>query len=678
MRFSHFEKGKIMSVFDADIVLISPLSYCKIKKNVGRIVMIYYVSPQGSNTNSGEKSAPFKTINYAAQIAKAGDTVKVFGGEYREWVSPKNSGTEKSRIVYEAVEGEHPIIKGSEIVTDWENLEGAVWKKVISNELFGDYNPYKEKVCGDWFMQPVDYDVHLGEVYINGRAMYEAPSMDDIYSPKKRFSGEGFNENTVKYPDETVYVWLAEVDEEATTIFCNFGEFNPNENRVEINVRKCCFYPTKTGRNYITVRGFEMAHAACPFTPPTSDQIGMLGANWSRGWIIENNHLHDAKCSALSLGKEASTGDNDHYHTLRKAGYTYQKEAVFAALCMGWSKETIGSHLVQNNHIHHCGQNGIVGHLGCVYSTIRHNHIHDISYKQEFFGYELGGIKLHAPIDVVIENNLIHGCAYFGTWLDWQAQGTRVTKNVYYDNGADVIIEVSHGPCTVDNNLFLSDANLGNSAQGTAFVHNIFAGSLNCTTHFDRQTPYHFPHSTMVKGCEPTYGGDDRLLNNIFMGQAPDDSSYWKPFAACYDAYSIPEDYYEKLKPLASQDLGAYIKVPQPVWLEDNVYSGTTTPSKNERGGIVTKDLRGEISEMEGEWQLTLSVSEDAVNKMCKAVTTQRLGTPRLTEAPYDNPDGTPIDFDIDLLGNMRKDGSIAGPFAKLSAGTQKITVWKE
>lgn len=81
--------------------------------------------------------------------------------------------------------------------------------------------------------------------------------------------------------------------------------------------------------NYITVRGFEMAHAATPWEPPTAAQPGMIGPNWAKGWIIENNDLHDAKCSAVSLGKEVSTGDNDFSKWQRKPGYQYQMEAVF-------------------------------------------------------------------------------------------------------------------------------------------------------------------------------------------------------------------------------------------------------------------------------------------------------------------------------------------------------------
>ena len=134
-------------------------------------------------------SKPFRTINHAAQIAVAGDTVRVFGGTYRERVSPKNSGEENARITYEAVEGEKPIIKGSEIVTDWEHVEGTVWKKVIPNSYFGDFNPYATALFGDWLINPDAYSVHLGDVYIDGKSMYEASSKEDLYEAPVREYG---------------------------------------------------------------------------------------------------------------------------------------------------------------------------------------------------------------------------------------------------------------------------------------------------------------------------------------------------------------------------------------------------------------------------------------------------------------------------------------------------------
>lgn len=126
--------------------------------------------------------------------------------------------------------------------------------------------------------------------------------------------------------DRTRYVWHAEVDENAgtTTIWANFQGADPNEELVEVSVRRTCFFPSRNHVNYITVRGFEMAQATGDWAPPTSQQWGMIGPNWSYGWIIEDNVLHDAKFSAVSLGKEISSGDNEWAKTERKTGYQYQ------------------------------------------------------------------------------------------------------------------------------------------------------------------------------------------------------------------------------------------------------------------------------------------------------------------------------------------------------------------
>lgn len=641
----------------------------------------YHVAKYGSDKNAGTEIAPFLTIQRAANIAVAGDTVTVHEGEYREWVDPKNSGVDNgNRIIYEAAKGERVVIKGSEIVTDWENVDGTVWKTVISNSIFGDWNPYVRIIEGDWHISPQEYKVHLGDVYINGKSMYEATSKKELFTTPRRINGVNFfRKDSLPFPNDSIYQWLAEVDDQNTTIYGNFHEFDPNCELIEINVRKCCFFPTETGRNYITVRGFEMAHAACPFVPPTSYQWGMLGVNWSKGWIIENNHLHDAKCSAISLGKEKTTGDNLHYQTLRKSGYTYQKEAVFAALRIGWSKENIGSHIVRNNLIHDCGQNGIAGHMGCAFSLIEHNHIYNISTKQEFYGHELGGIKFHAPIDTVIQDNNIHNCSTFGIWLDWQAQGTRVTKNLFSKNGNDLKIEVTHGPCSVDNNVFMSEFNLVDAAQGTAYVHNIFTGNVNHYKIKNRSTPYHFPHTTEVMGCEMVYGGDDRFMNNMFMGLDKKDWGFLCNFTEKYNEYCLPEEYIGLVKATGfGTDHEECDEVPQPIVIEGNVYSGVAVPHRAEKGHITVSDLTCELKENNGEWALEINVPEEVTKMNCRPVTTECLGSPRITEAPYVNPDGTPIDFTVDLVGNTRNGNVIAGPFVALKPGKQIITVWKE
>ena len=104
--------------------------------------MIYHVSVHGCDAAAGTPEAPFRTIGRAALAAKPGDTVQVHSGEYREWVDPQTGGlNDDERIVYEAAPGEHPVIKGSEIVTDWERVSDTVWKRTLPNAMFGDWNP---------------------------------------------------------------------------------------------------------------------------------------------------------------------------------------------------------------------------------------------------------------------------------------------------------------------------------------------------------------------------------------------------------------------------------------------------------------------------------------------------------------------------------------------------------
>lgn len=643
--------------------------------------MIYHVSVNGNDNNPGTVEKPFRTINHAAQTAVAGDTVKVHEGTYREWVNPKNGGTsESNRITYEAAAGEHPIIKGSEIICDWEHYEGTVYKKVISNDIFGDWNPYKLTVWGDWKMKPREYDVHLGQVYINGVAMYEASSFDDMLNAEVKYLGcrndWAVFEPEIQAPELTVYRWYAEVDDKYTTIYGNFKDKNPNEELIEINVRPACFYPEETGINYITLRGFEICQAACPWTPPTSHQIGMVGPHWSKGWIIEENDIHDARCSAISLGKEASTGENKHSKTFLKSGHRYQLEAVFEGLRAGWSKEIVGSHIVRNNEIHDCGQNGIVGHMGCAFSTIEHNHIYNIALKREFFGYETGGIKFHAGIDTVIKNNYIHHCIN-GVWHDWQNQGARVTGNVFVNNENDFEIEVCHGPIVIDNNIFASHLSFTNLSQGAAIVHNLFFGAQQHDSVLGRSTPYHLPHSTEVLGYSEIYAGDDRYFNNIFAGLYEANHEFLKTFSTYFDIYSKPEEYFVDITQKDELGLGKYTQIKQPVWMKDNAYSGFSKPSKHDITPVIADKLSASVIDNGEEVLLEITVPECVIAHSCEPVTSKRLGVTRISEEAFENPDGTEIDFTTDINSTIREE-IIPGPFASLKPGQQTIVVWKK
>jgi alpha-L-arabinofuranosidase len=647
----------------------------------------FHVSANGCDTWAGSIERPFKTIQSAADLAKAGDTITVHEGIYREHVNPKNGGTsDSSRITYEAAPGENVVITGAKIITDWTKVEGSVHKAVIPNSYFGDFNPYKEIVWGDWF-KSLNRTFHLGEVYINGKSLFEVTNLDEVLNPKP-FTG-------AREPEWSLHAWYSEVDNENTTIYANFRDFDPLENTIEINVRKFCFWPEKTGVNYITVRGFYLTMAAPNWAPPTALQEGLIGPHWSKGWIIENNKISNSKNSGISLGKEITTGHNEWVTVGTKQGTQRERDVIMNAVRIGWSKETIGSHIVRNNVIHDCEQTGICGHLGEVFSEIYNNHIYNIHHKRMFNGAEVGGIKLHAALDCQIYNNHIHNCDR-GMWMDWQAQGTRISGNLLYDNDTeDLFVEVSHGPYVVDNNIMLSMKNILDLSQGGAYINNLFGGFISWARVTNRFTPYHYAHETSVHGFMTILGGDDRFYNNIFTGTQPEnvekekkiDVTNWvHPGVKLQEDGSVPkglllynecpvggENWYKDMR-----TVDEFSNARLPMYCGSNLYFNDAKPYRSETNSVVYADRKPKINiaTEDGSVYVTFDFG-DALSKVeTVTVTTDFLGIAFEPELPYERPDGTPLCIENDYFGSLRPAGRITvGPFEGIGDGPQKIKV---
>jgi len=476
----------------------------------------YHVSKQGNDAATGSIDKPFRTVNAAAQIALPGDTVTVHQGIYREWVDPLRGGSDpRHPILYRAAEGETVEIKGSEEIKGWKkvrNAGGKIWSVTLPNSMFGTFNPFAEVFAGDWL--DTSFTMHMADVFINDKSLYESESPDSLM--------------TVRYshrdPDGCSLNWYATVGAENTVVTACFEDMDPNAERVEISVRPTCFYPTRQGLGYITVRGFKFSQAATRWAAPTAEQVGMVAPHWSKGWIIEDNVITNSKSSGITLGKEAGTGNNaciiDPEH---RDGHIIYIECIFSVLKNGWNKENIGSHIVRNNIISDCGQAGISGSMGCAFCEVYGNTISNICIKDEFGGAEMAGIKFHCGIDAYIHENTLHNCIR-GIWLDWMGQGSRISSNILYDNICeDLFLERDHGPYIVDNNILLSDCtSLRDNSEGGAYIHNLF--SRNIAYNDDpRFIPYMLEHSTTIKGVSLFFVSDNRFIDNIFvMGEADD------------------------------------------------------------------------------------------------------------------------------------------------------------
>ncbi len=615
-----------------------------------------HVSIHGDDTNCGSLNHPLRTINKAASMAQPGDIVTVHAGIYREWIKPPRGGASPLQpIIFRAAEGETVCIKGSERVTGWRQLENGLWNIQLPVTFFGDYNPFQLKINGIFLTYGID-KYHRGSVFIDENPLTEMLTMD----------------STLLIPNS----WYTETSNGVTRIWVNFREQDPNTALTEIAVRECIFFPEKTNINYITIDGFRIMHSAENWAPPLTHQKGAVGTNRGCGWVIQNCHISDAKCIGICLGYV--TGYTDKYLDLDKfendlrprvevfdqhPDYLKDKKAFEANLEHRFQMSiknmrililpdstTFGRHVVRNNEIRRCGQSGIAGDGGNKFSLVEGNLIENTNYSKQFGGWETAGIKFHGAVDVIIRNNLINGVygvreeAAFGIWLDWEAQGTRISGNVISntDNKA-LYLEVNHGPILVDNNVIIGGGVYEHS-EGVIFVHNLFyKGNFRFARDEKRVTPYYRPHSMVVMGYKGIAMCDDRWYNNIFIG---------KGLETMFKAPGYVSNY--------------------------NVFLEGAQKSIYDMNSLCDTSAAKFTWHFNNLLEVSFQVNTPVVQFECPLITNPLIGKITLTGQGIEHHDGSPVTIDNDYFSVPRdtKGTVMPGPFSCLKTGENNLILW--
>jgi hypothetical protein len=71
-----------------------------------------HVAPSGDDGNAGTTDSPIRTIQKAAELARAGDTVLVHAGVYKGLVLLRFSGEAERSITFKNAPGEKPVVDG--------------------------------------------------------------------------------------------------------------------------------------------------------------------------------------------------------------------------------------------------------------------------------------------------------------------------------------------------------------------------------------------------------------------------------------------------------------------------------------------------------------------------------------------------------------------------------------
>ena len=511
---------------------------------------VYVVAPGGNDGNPGTAARPLATLQKAADQARAGDTVRVKGGLYRQAVHLHESGTAAAPIQFVADPPGSVIVSGADVVTGWARVPGdAPVYSIPWDHLFEidrrDGKPIES--------HPEDAPLwgRAEQVIAEGRQLLPALTLADLASawaahaktpgaavpsPLPRLGGPFAGQFAADTARKRLYVWMDDGSD-------------PNTHRLEAATRAQPFginqWESKTGVSYVQVRGFVFRYGA---SFPQRGAVTLHGAhNLLQNCLIE---------------QMAGTG------------------AAVAGTMIGCV-------------VRGCGQTG--GSATGDGFVNRHCLWEGNSWKPISRDWDAGGVKM-----AYLSGGLFQDCVFRrnggpGLWFDIDVRGVHVTRCVFEENeGSGLMIEISRRN-TVDHCLAVGNGigavgAAGNWAAGGILLaesqdcvvtNNTCAGNKDGIT-FREQGPrptdttdgtiaYHNTRNAVTGNvCAFNQGYQTALwYDNGFFGRHPNEEAKY-PTEAAYVAYlqTVPDKVFDPTRQSLVVDRNLYWAAPgKPVTL---------------------------------------------------------------------------------------------------------------
>lgn len=392
--------------------------------NTVNTVHIYYVSPDGSDNNTGTVNAPFRSIDIALGKTLPGDTVLVRAGTYHEKVVFPGSGRLNKYISLKAYPGETPIIDGTGLSITGK--EALVTIRSVSYILFQGFDVCNYTSSTPWVnINGIEVDGGSGNIQVRQNKIYNIAHNVALADGR---SGHGI-----------------EIFGNATTPMTNI--------LVEGNTIHDC----KTGYSEnLTINGYVDGFTIRNNTIYNAENIGIDAAggyaantnpalNYARNGLITGNTLYNVETSRGPLGGYGAIGiyvDGAKYITVeRNTIYDTDRGIGIVSENNGFPTHDC---IVRNNFIYNNWRTGIYlgGYLNSTTITdscyVINNTLYNNNKVLGYYNEIEGEIRLtEYCMNNVIKNNLV-----FGRPVDLLIHkytttggGNIIDNNLYYTTG---------------------------------------------------------------------------------------------------------------------------------------------------------------------------------------------------------------------------------------------------
>lgn len=358
-------------------------------------------APAAADSNPGTRERPFKTIAGAVQQARAGDTVWIAAGTYRETVIIPRGGTGPDRrLVLRAEAAGEVVLKGSDVVTGWEPAGRGIWKrrgwKINSQQVFVDGQPLKQ----------IGATCPFNSIQWGSKPILPA-------------TGSGVGDMT---PGS--FYW----DQRSTTLHVRLaGDADPRAHLVEASVRNVVMASGPI--DFVELRGLRFSHSNTSSVPVMMGLVNVEG----RSWVIQNCAFTYGDFAGLSLSGEGHRIIDNVFNHNGNLGLSISGSDA----SHGW--KTWENRPPQD-------------------LVIDGNETSDNNYRGFEYAFQAGGLKAATSCNGVrVTRHRAARNVGVGIWFDIRCQGVTVERSVVTENTVGIGFETSDGGLIAENVVARND-----------------------------------------------------------------------------------------------------------------------------------------------------------------------------------------------------------------------------